>query len=108
MFLRNQASSISTNGVISSKNIRVKNIIKILGVYFTYNESQRKLNFDEILKSTKEKLQMWKWRDLTILGSIQIVKTFVISLFSLICVHKDIVVEVNRLLCQFIWKGKAS
>ena len=112
MFLGNQASSaISTNGVISSKNIRVKNIIKILGVYFTYNESQRKkLNFAEILKSIKEKLQMWKGRDLTILGRIQIVKTFVMPLFmyraSLICVHRDIVVEVNRSLCQFIWKGK--
>ena len=33
MFLGNQASSISTNGDISSKNIRVKNMIKISGVY---------------------------------------------------------------------------
>ena len=111
MFLGHQASSISTNGVISSKNIRVKNMIKILGVYFTYNERQKKkINFDEILKSIKEKLQMWKWRDLIIIGRIQIVKTFVIPLFmhraSLIRVHKDIVIEVNRLLYQFIWKGK--
>ena len=86
-------------------------MIKILGVYFTYNESQRKkLNFDEILKLIKEKLQMWKWRDLTILGRIQIAKTFVMPLFmyraSLICMHKDIVIEVNKLLYQFIWKGK--
>ena len=68
------------------------------------------MNVDEILKSIKEKLQMWKWRDLSILGRIQIVKTFVIPLFmyraSLICVHKDTVIEVNRLLYQFIWKGK--
>ena len=59
VFLGNQTSSISTNGVISSKNIRVKNMIKILGVNFTYNESQRKkLNFDEILKLIKEKLRI--------------------------------------------------
>ena len=45
----------------------MKDVIKILGVYFTYNDSQRKkFNFDEILKSIKEKLRMWKWRDLTI------------------------------------------
>ena len=53
---------------------------------------------------------MWKWRDLTILGRIQIVKTFVIPMFmyraSLICVQKDIVIEVNKLLFKFIWKGK--
>ena len=47
----------------------MKDMIKILGVYFTYNDSQRKkLNFDEIIKSIKEKLQMWKWRELSILG----------------------------------------
>ena len=53
---------------------------------------------------------MWKWRDLTILGRIQIVKTFVIPIFmyraGLICVQKDIVTEVNKLLFKFIWKGK--
>ena len=53
---------------------------------------------------------MWKWRDLTILGRIQIVKTFVIPIFmyraSLICVQKDTVIEVNKLLFKFIWKGK--
>ena len=47
----------------------MKDMIKILGVYFTYNDSQRKkINFDEIIKSIKEKLQMWKWRELSILG----------------------------------------
>ena len=63
-----------------------------------------------LFRNLKEKLQRWKWRDLTILGRIQIVKTFVIPLFmyraSLICVQKDTVIEVNRLLFQFIWKGK--
>ena len=60
------SSTVAT--VISSKNIRM---IKILGVYFTYNDSQRKkFNFDEILKSITEKIQIWKWRDLTILGAV--------------------------------------
>jgi len=110
MHLGNQVS-LAAMDVISSKNMRIKDTVKILGVYFTYNESQRKkLNFDEILKSIKEKLQRWKCRDLTILGRIQIVKTFVTPLFmyraSLICVQKDTVMEVNRLLFQFICKGK--
>ena len=63
MVLGNHVSSTVAT-VISSKNILMKDTIKILGVYFTYNDSQRKkLNFDEILRSIKEKLQMWKWRD---------------------------------------------
>ena len=102
MFLGNHVSSMVTT-VISSKHIRIKDTI--LGVYFTYND-----NFDEILRSIEEKLQMWKWRDLTILRRIQIVKTFVIPIFmyraSLICVQKDTVIEVNKLLFKFIWKGK--
>ena len=102
---------VSSTVATVSKNICMKDTIKILGVYFTYNDSQRKkLNFDEILRSIREKLQMWKWRDLTILGRIQIVKTFAIPIFmyraSLICVQKDIVIEVNKLLFNFIWKGK--
>ena len=61
MVLGNQVSSTVVT-VISSKNIRMKDMIKILGVYFIYiyNDSQRKkFNFDEILKSIKEKLKMW-------------------------------------------------
>ena len=106
---------VSSTVATVSKNIRMKDTIKILGVYFTYNDSQRKrLNFDEILRSIKEKLQMWKWRDLTILGRIQIVKTFVIPIFmyraSLICVQKDIVIvrwlqrDINKsniIFCKF-------
>ena len=110
MVLGNQVSS-TVAAVIPSKNILTKDMIKILGVYFAYNDSQRKkFNFDEILKSIKEKLQMWKWRALTILGRIQIVKMFVIPIFmyraSLICVQKDTVIEVNKLLFKLIWKGK--
>ena len=41
MFLGNHVSSMAAT-VISSKNICVKHTIKILGVYFTYNDSQRK------------------------------------------------------------------
>ena len=51
MLLGNQVS-LSPMDVIFSKNIQIKDTVKILGVYFTYNESQRKkLNFDEIPKS---------------------------------------------------------
>ena len=49
-------------------------------------------DFDDILRSIKEKLQMWKRRDLTILGRIWNVKTFVIPIFmyraSLISLQK--------------------
>ena len=93
------------------KDLKIKNSVKILGVYFTYDRRlRRKLNFDEITKTIKDKLRIWKWRDLTIIGRIQLVKTFIIPTFlycaSLICMDKKFVNEVNKLIFDFIWKGK--
>jgi len=94
-----------------TRNITVKKAVKILGVHFTYDEGLwKKLNFDEILTSVKKKLHFWNWRHLTILGRIQLVKTFVIPIFmyraGLVSFNKDIIKEANKLLFQFIWKGK--
>ena len=51
--------------------------IKILGVYFGYDRKQRNdLNYRQTLKSIKKLMHMWKWRNLSILGKIQIIKTF--------------------------------
>ena len=58
---------------------KICEIIKILGVYFGYDEKQRNdLNFRQTLKSIKKSIHMWKWRNLSILGKIQIIKTFAI------------------------------
>lgn len=54
-------------------------IVKILGMYFGYDERQRNnLNFSQTLKRIKESINVWKWRGLSLLGRIQIVKTFAI------------------------------
>ena len=95
----------------SIMNINVKRAVKILGVYFTYDSRLRhKLNFKEIIDAVKTKLQLWKWRNLTIIGRIQIVKTFVIPLIMYragsICIDKEVVTEANRIIFDFIWKGK--
>ena len=53
----------------------LRNVIKILGVYFGGNGKERDdLNYRETLKSIKKSLNLWKWRGLSLLGSIQIVK----------------------------------
>ena len=55
------------------------NTIKILGVYFGYDAKQRdELNFRNILKSLKKRINLWKWRGLSLLGRIQIIKTYAI------------------------------
>ena len=92
------------------KGIEVKRSVKILGVHFTYDYHQKmQLNFDEIMKSITAKLKIWKWRNLTIFGRIQIVKTFVVPIFSyranLTCCKKEVVNQANRIIYDFIWKG---
>ena len=90
---------------------KICSIIKILGIYFGYDEKQRnELNFRQTLKSIKKSLHMWKWRNLSILGKIQIIKTFAIPKLmfraSVIPVPKDLVKEVNSIFYTFIWNGK--
>jgi len=80
-------------------------------VYFDYNNVRRKkANFDSVLKSIKKVLNMWKWRGLTLIGRIQIVKSFaipkVMSKATLIPVSSELIKEVNKELYSFIWKGK--
>ena len=52
---------------------------------------------------------MWKWRGLTLIGKIEIVKSLIIPKFlskvALISVTDDLVQEINKLIYRFIWKG---
>ena len=89
------------------ENFEIKNSVKILGVHFTYDSlAKRKLNFDEIVTSIKQKLRIWRWRHLTIFGRIQIVKTFIIPIFlyraSMVCCDQEFVKEVNKIIFGFI------
>ena len=93
------------------KSIKIKANVKILGIHFTYdNRIKQKTNFDELITSIKDKSRIWRWRDLTIIGRIQIVKTFIIPLFlyraSMICLNKEFVNKANKIIFNFIWKGK--
>ena len=58
------------------------------------------------MKTIKERLKCWNWRNLAVLGLI--IKSFVIPVFmqrvGLICSHKEIVKEVDKNI--FILFGK--
>ena len=86
-------------------------VIKILGIYFGYDVRQRdNLNFRETSKSMKKSVSLWKWTGLSLLGRIQIVKTFAIPKFmfraSVIPTSKELIKDVNSILYSFIWNGK--
>ena len=84
---------------------------KFLGVHFDYDElSRKKANFEATLESIKRTLSMRKWRGLTLIGKIQIVKSFAVPKFmskaSLIYVLNDLIQAGNKEFFNFIWKGK--
>ena len=110
MLLGNCAYTLQQVSAVSS-NLKIKKVVKILGVHFTYDlRAKQKLNVDELISSIQEKLQIWRWRDLTIIGRIQTVKTFIIPIFlyctSLISVNREFVKDVNKIIFDFIWKGQ--
>ena len=85
--------------------------MKILGIYFTYNSRlKNELNFDATLKSLKKTLNNWQWRNLTVLGKIQIIKTFAMPKLllraSVLTFDKKILKQLNTVLFNFLWKGK--
>ena len=58
---------------------KISKVIKILGVHFTFNHSLfYKLNFESIEKSMRGLLKSWSWRGLTLLGKIQVIKSFAV------------------------------
>ena len=63
--------------------------------------------FENIIKSIQKSINAWRWRNLTLIGRIQVIKTFAIPKFmfraSLISLTKEIVKQVNSVLYNFIW-----
>ena len=85
--------------------------MKMLGVYFSYDTNlcdEKKIG-DKISKA-KKIINMWKQRDLSLIGRIQIIKTFIISQFlysiSSIDIPEKYIKEIESLIYTFIWKGK--
>jgi hypothetical protein len=111
---KTEVLGLGQNQVSTAKDLNLNEIkteVKILGIYFTYDHlSFRKLNFDSIVKAIKSLFNMWKRRGLTLLGKIQIIKSFavpkILYRLALLPVNKDIIREINTLLFEFVWNGK--
>ena len=86
-------------------------LIKTLGVYFTYDiKLLHEKNFIEKLDSIKKLINIWSSRGLSLYGKVTVIKSLLIPKFvyvlSLLPTPKEMVKELNRLLFQFLWKGR--
>ena len=82
---------------------KVVQMVKILGIYFSVDmESQERINYKEILSKIKKLLTWWKQRDLTLMGKIQMIKTFVLSKLVYVSVLTPVPLwvfeEINKIM----------
>ena len=90
-----------------------KDFVYSLGVYFSYNSKvMDEKNFHSKLGSLKSLLRMWKMRNLTLYGKIQIIKTLALTKIIFICSVLPSPVnfekEINSLTFSFIWSNKPA
>jgi len=79
---------------------------------FNRSEISVSLNYNEKLEKVKEILRCLKYRRLTMLAKITIIKSLVISqlvyLLSPLCSNYNVLNEINDLLYTFLWNGKGN
>ena len=75
LLLSNLACTVQETAL---NNEKIKRSVQILAVHVTYDirVKHKKLNINELISSIQLKLRIWRWRDLTIIGRIQIITTF--------------------------------
>jgi len=95
-----------------SNNLKwTKGPVRVLGIYVGGDEEERsKLNWDNKLHKLEKTLNLWKQRELTVFGKITIIKTLalpsIIYSASITSVPSEVTKQVEKLLCNFLWKTK--
>ena len=84
--------------------------MKITGVVFSYNNDIfLNKNFRGTLINIDKTLTIWKQRHLSILGKIQIIKTYGISkiifITNMINIPDFFITELNKIFYKFVWNG---
>ena len=95
---------------ITHKDIKEVDTIKVLGTYVGYNSNILQTEkFRDSINGLKKTLNLWKLRKLTLLGKIQIIKTFGISkfmyMFTSISIPIWVSTEIENIFYNFLWKG---
>ena len=100
------------NNVNTHLGFTWKKKIKILGVYFACDKSASLVdeNWLRRLENIKRTIHSWEKRNLSVLGKIIVLKTFLLSQFIYIMqaftLPTQVITEIDRLLFRFIWRKK--
>ena len=90
------------------------NEIKILGIYFSNDRCASELdkNWKGRIMKMKGLIKTWEKRNLSLLGKICIIKSFLLSQFiyvmQCLVLPENILSEINTILYRFLWRRKDS
>ena len=98
------------NYLSSRSEIMVSHTIKINGLYLSFDTaSAMNQNMSRLLACLEQQLQKWSKRYLSILGKIQIFKTFGLSqilfIASTVLIPQKIEKRITELIYKFIWNN---
>ena len=85
--------------------------VKVLGVYFSYNEEiSKEKNFINVINKIEKVLAVWRMRSLTLAGKVTVLKSLMFSKIVFVSflsnVPKSIVTSLIKLKNEFLWGGK--
>lgn len=91
--------------------VEPKKTVKVLGITMGHNEQEIiSANLEQKLKEISTTFNLWKMRNLTISGRILLAKVYGLSkinyIASLFQIPKTYVKRIEKILFDFIWKGK--
>ena len=92
------------------ENIKIVDKVKIVGIFFSNEKcaSELKENWEGRIQKIKSIIKNWMKRKLTIIGKIQVVKTYILSQLVYILqslILPDVILnEINTILYRFLWK----
>ena len=87
--------------------------VKALGVWFSTDQDMAiSLNYTEKLTKIKSIQGCWKFRRLSLVGKIAVLKSLVASqlvyVFSPLQTNHEVIKEINKLFFNFLWNDKGD
>ncbi len=88
--------------------------IKILGVIFSNSKPASEImeNWEPRLQNVKRIIKSWEKRDLSLIGKIHVIKTFLLSQFiylmQSISLPEVVLTQINTTLFKFVWKKRTN
>ena len=110
---KTEAMKLGASNMNHGNGIKMVDCMKITGVYFSFDiTKQITKNYEDVLVKIEKTLNLWKQRGISLIGRIQIVKTYAFSQIrfktNFVPPPQDFITQFNKIIFSFIWNGSAK